>query len=114
MAPITFTETELEQPLHTTDYIQYKLHHPAKDTSEITCNEKPKEISTYDQMLSQNDPKFLAPIRKLEKSMGFLTPIRWANTISITALHILAVIWFINYVFLSNKPIKWQTLIFGK
>lgn len=114
MAPITFTETELEQPLHTTDYIQYKLHHPAKDTNETRANVKLYQTSPYDQMLSRDDPKFLAPIRRWEKSMGFVTPIRWVNTISITVLHVIAVIWLYNYLFFNRKPFKWQTFAFGK
>ncbi|XP_021183628.3 acyl-CoA Delta(11) desaturase [Helicoverpa armigera] len=114
MAPITYTETELiEQPLHTNDYIQYKLHHPAKDTGETRTNGRLYETSPYDQMLNPKEPKFLAPLRRLEKRMGFVTPIRWVNTIAITAFHIIGVLWFLRFVYFIDKPFKWQTLIFG-
>ncbi|KAJ8730845.1 hypothetical protein PYW08_002258 [Mythimna loreyi] len=112
MAPIAFTETELEQPLHTTDFIRYKLHHPVKDTNETKGNVTLHQTSSYDQMLSRNDPKFLAPIRKWEKRMGFLTPIRWVNTILITMFHIMALLWLYRYAFVTNA-FKWPTFIFG-
>lgn len=117
MAPITFTETEvIEQPIHETDYIQYKLYQPTKDSRDTNgkSNGESCELSPYDQMLSPKDPKFLAPIRKLEKSLGFVTPIRWFNTISISLFHIGAVLWMIRYIFLNKMPIKWQTTAFGK
>lgn len=116
MAPITFTETEvIEQPIHETDYIQYKLYQPAKDTRDTNgmSNGKSFQISPYDQMLSPHDPKFLAPIRRLEKSLGFVTPIRWFNTISISLMHIMATIWLFNYMFLNKRSLKWQTFLFG-
>ncbi|XP_026732720.1 acyl-CoA Delta(11) desaturase-like [Trichoplusia ni] len=114
MAPITFTETELIEPLHTNDFIEYKLTQPAKEKDEDTkANGKGYTLSSYEQMLNKHDPKFLAPVRAWERRMGFLTPIRWVNAISITLFHLVAVIWLFHYMFLSNKPFRWQTVSFG-
>ncbi|GBP22728.1 Delta(9)-fatty-acid desaturase fat-6 [Eumeta japonica] len=39
-------------------------------------------------MLPKHDPQFLTPIRRWEKRVGFVTPLRWVNVISILLYHL--------------------------
>ncbi|XP_050685261.1 acyl-CoA Delta-9 desaturase-like isoform X1 [Leptidea sinapis] len=57
-----------------------------------------------------NDPKYLAPIRKLEMKLGFVTPIRWQNTILISLFHILVSFYLLHFLYNGQRCLK-QTLI---
>ncbi|GBP63271.1 hypothetical protein EVAR_89061_1 [Eumeta japonica] len=72
-----------------------------------------REKSAYDAMLPKNDPQFLAPIRRWEKRMGFVTPLRWVNVISILLYHLVTLVWFLYNAAMGLWP-KWQTWVFGK
>lgn len=88
-------------------------HHETNDNNNVV---KCHKISAYDIMLPKNERKYMAPIRKWEKSMGFITPLRWINIILITSLHVIAVSSFL-YVYTTglytgNFP-GWRTVLYG-
>lgn len=115
MAPITFTETELESPKRTKDWIEnstISLTHRAKEsTKNESCSTK-LQTDSYDKML-RPEPSFLKPIRRLEKRMGFVTPLRWTNIVAIFSIHFLALAWAIHFLALG-KTVKLSTVLFGK
>ncbi|CAG4971562.1 unnamed protein product [Parnassius apollo] len=74
-------------------------------------NNNTKDSCVYDETRPM-EPKFLAPLREWEKKMGFVTAIRWTNTISIIFYHIVTVVFGIYYLTLGLIP-KWQTFVFG-
>ncbi|XP_068632669.1 acyl-CoA Delta-9 desaturase [Battus philenor] len=55
---------------------------------------------------------YLALVREWEKKIGFVTPIRWTNAISITIFHLFTVIALFFYISSGQSP-KWETLFFG-
>ncbi|KAJ0175629.1 hypothetical protein K1T71_008788 [Dendrolimus kikuchii] len=67
--------------------------------------------SPYDEVLHK-DSKFMAPIRKWEKSIGFVTPILWTNVILLSTFHVITVLWFLHDAVTLQTP-KWQTVLFG-
>lgn len=105
------------------DTIMETNFYPSYDTDRLHCNLKNREkgfiekptlqINPYDAVL-RNDPKFLNPIRILEKKYGFVTPIRWMNTFLITTFHLLTVYLTIHIFFIQTERIKWPTIFFGK
>ncbi|CAB3223637.1 unnamed protein product [Arctia plantaginis] len=114
MAPISFTETELESPMHTKEWIEnstISLTHRAKESNKNECSGTGLHIDNYDKML-RPEPSFLKPIRRLEKQMGFVTPLRWTNIIAIFGIHILAVTWGIHFMAVGNT-VKLSTVLFG-
>ncbi|XP_075974974.1 acyl-CoA Delta-9 desaturase-like isoform X2 [Anticarsia gemmatalis] len=111
MAPITVTETELEHPLRTNDWLESKLTHRSKETYQNGSTTKTLTVDTYDKML-RPEPSFLKPIRRLEKKIGFTTPLRWMNLLPIIGIHIVAVVWGLHFLF-SGKPVHWATAVFG-
>lgn len=71
-------------------------------------------LCAYDIVLNGlSDPWFLQPIRAWEKRCGFVTPIRWLNTLLITAFHLLVLVWVSKTIY-DMKYVKWQTAVFGK
>ncbi|VVC89934.1 unnamed protein product [Leptidea sinapis] len=59
----------------------------------------------------KHEPRYMKPIRRWEKRVGFVTPIHWLNTILITAYHIVAVVWLFLH-FSDNCSFKWKTTLF--
>lgn len=109
MPPITLTEV-LETPIQTKS-VKCNLTHNGKFTY---ADETQKNVSPYDEILSKyREPMFMRPVRRWEKRMGFVTPVRWINTFIITAFHVSSVVWLLVNVYNYNLP-KLLTVIFGK
>ncbi|GBP22731.1 hypothetical protein EVAR_13521_1 [Eumeta japonica] len=68
-------------------YKQFTQEDLCISESEIT-----PEKSAYDEMLPKHDPQFLTPIRRWEKRVGFVTPLRWVNVTSILLYHLPGVV----------------------
>ncbi|XP_050685278.1 acyl-CoA Delta-9 desaturase-like [Leptidea sinapis] len=49
-------------------------------------------------MCLKNDPKYLSPIRDLERKLGLVTPIIWKNVIVITLAHIVVAYQTVTYL----------------
>ncbi|CAH2245039.1 acyl-CoA Delta(11) desaturase-like [Pararge aegeria] len=109
MAPaITVTKVLTKQKMLYNNYSPKE--HDAKDC--ITNGFEPhKTIDYYDEALPKNDPKFLAPVRRWEKRVGFLTPLRWINIIVISLFHIITLAYCVHLLLSGALP-KWQTVLF--
>lgn len=121
MPPATATEV-IEPHVTRTESAECKLRQNVKSATTKTeedeatvSSEKDKESPcAYDVMLSRlPQPWFLKPVRAWEKRYGFVTPIRWTNTILITAFHLIVVGWVLKSLYFANY-VKWQTVIFGE
>ncbi|GBP22729.1 Delta(9)-fatty-acid desaturase fat-7 [Eumeta japonica] len=77
----------------------------------ISESEITQEKSAFDEMLPKHDPQFLTPIRRWEKRMGFVTPLRWVNVTSILLYHLVTLVWFLYNAAMGLWP-KWQTWLF--
>ncbi|XP_046962773.1 acyl-CoA Delta-9 desaturase-like [Vanessa cardui] len=66
----------------------------------------------YDEALPKNEFKLMAPIRRWEKRMGFITPIRWTSSTIITIFHIVVVLYSLHSITLDGAPI-WKTVLFS-
>ncbi|CAH2245037.1 acyl-CoA Delta(11) desaturase-like isoform X2 [Pararge aegeria] len=114
MAPVvTVTKVLKKQKLL---YDKHSIkEHDTKDTLLENCDSKSvaahRAVDYYDEALPKNDPKFLAPVRRWEKRMGFLTPLRWINIIVISLFHIITVA-STAYIFIMGEGPKWQTNLF--
>ncbi|KAL4715516.1 hypothetical protein ACJJTC_009142 [Scirpophaga incertulas] len=108
MAPNTNADGPIVEPIDK-DYQQYILMHSHPTLCETDIN----KTYIYNQTLPKNEPFFMHPIRKWEKQMGFVTPIRWINLITITLFHFIAIVW-ISYMKLYRIDLlRWQTIAFG-
>ncbi|XP_041984710.1 acyl-CoA Delta-9 desaturase-like [Aricia agestis] len=75
---------------------------------EKKCHVLSKEI-VYDATIPRNDPKFLAPVRRWEKRMGFVTAILWDHVFYLASLHAAGLIW----PFLCWNIISWKLILFS-
>lgn len=71
------------------------------------------KVSFYDEVLSKADPKFLIPIRRWEKRIGFVTPLVWKNILLITSFQVALFVYF-TYALLRYGFPKWETVLFSK
>jgi hypothetical protein len=82
------------------------------------CTEKNKNVnnhkSPYDEVLPKDDPAFMAPVRKWEKQLGFVTPIRWINSIAIVLFHFITVLVFVYLLIFHIERFRVKTVLFGK
>ncbi|XP_045447699.1 acyl-CoA Delta(11) desaturase-like [Melitaea cinxia] len=69
------------------------------------------KVSFYDEVLSKADPKFLIPIRRWEKRIGFVTPLVWKNILLITSFQVALFVYFTYAIFRYGFP-KWETVLF--
>ncbi|XP_060803855.1 acyl-CoA Delta(11) desaturase [Amyelois transitella] len=83
------------------------IKHHATNTRNISLSHSP-----YDDLLPKNEPKFMAIVRNWEKRIGFVTPIRWKDTVLIALLHIVAITWFSYTLCFIHSP-KWQSILFA-
>ncbi|CAH4036972.1 unnamed protein product [Pieris brassicae] len=78
-------------------------------TKTTTIQERKMEEDFYDRLLTQ-EPQFFAPIRRLEKRVGFITPLLWSNLIFISLFHIIVPILYIHQIF-SGQHCSTKTTI---
>ncbi|CAH0714307.1 unnamed protein product, partial [Brenthis ino] len=76
-------------------------------------SESQKNVDYYYQALPKTDPKFLAPLRRWEKQMGFVTPIRWTMVLTLALFHILMGLGPIYYLLTGGKFPMWKTFLFA-
>lgn len=117
MAPLPIPDDTLPQEAYTrAECLHCFKEHIETSTNNNNNIEKCPKIDAYDVMLPKNDKKFMAPIRRWEKKMGFVTPLRWINIFMIGTLHIVGIFWFIGvYItgyFTGVVPL-WKTVFFG-
>ncbi|XP_059050066.1 acyl-CoA Delta(11) desaturase-like [Achroia grisella] len=109
--PLSTTQTsviEEDKPSHCG---QCRLNH-SKDCCNRNNNNEIQYKDAHFQLLPKNELKFVRLIRTWEKHAGFITPIRWVNTLLIISFHIFTVLWF-SYTMLYNNKLKWQSVLFG-
>ncbi|XP_034827237.1 acyl-CoA Delta-9 desaturase-like [Maniola hyperantus] len=115
MAPaVTFTKVLTKQKLLIDNY--NIINQDTKFDLRENCNGNGvvlhKCVDYYDEALPKSDPKFLAPIRRWEKSMGFVTPIRWINTFLISFFHIITTVYAVNAFSQYGIVPVWQSWLF--
>lgn len=85
-----------------------------EESTYMECKSEPqKDVDYYYQALPKTDPKFLAPLRRLEKRMGFVTPIRWTMVLVLTLFHVFMGLGPIYYLLTGGKFPMWKTFLFG-
>ncbi|XP_028032379.1 acyl-CoA Delta(11) desaturase-like [Bombyx mandarina] len=109
MAPLNIVDTPYSDLTKLEDSIENKPNNQANKPNNF---EKTNTVDPYDEV-KLNEPIFLAPIRKWERSMGFVTPIRWTNAILITTFHVVTVVWGFYTIFYEKQKPMWQSVIFG-
>ncbi|CAH0750131.1 unnamed protein product [Diatraea saccharalis] len=62
-----------------------------------------EQKDAYDRMLPKNEFRFMSPVRKWEKRIGFITPIRWINLITISLSHVIITAWFLHTLIFYPK-----------
>lgn len=109
MAPLNIVDTPYSDLTKLEDSIENKPNNQANKPNNF---EKTNTVDPYDEV-KLNEPIFLAPIRKWEKRMDFVTPIRWTNAILITTFHVVTVVWGFYTLFYEKQKPMWQSVIFG-
>ncbi|XP_026500354.1 acyl-CoA Delta(11) desaturase [Vanessa tameamea] len=84
----------------------------ARQRDKMDVNMAYKINDYYDEALPKNEFKLMAPIRRWEKRMGFVTPIRWTSSTIITLFHIVVVLYNLHAITLDGAPL-WKTLMFS-
>lgn len=79
----------------------------------ISLNKSDNVSDYYNEALPKSDPKFITPLRRWEKQMGFVTPIRWTMVITITLFHIITLIGFFYSILTEGRLPMWKTIYFG-
>ncbi|XP_050685254.1 stearoyl-CoA desaturase 5-like isoform X1 [Leptidea sinapis] len=64
----------------------------------------------YDMCLT-NDPKYLAPIRNLERKFGFVTPLIWKNVILMALAHIVLAYQIVMYFMYSKDRLLFSSIV---
>ncbi|CAH2108161.1 unnamed protein product [Euphydryas editha] len=110
MASSNVTRTEKEH--YDRSSVRYKLKASQYDEKNTHDAHKDDSLNDfYDEVSSKSDSKFLMPIRRWEKRMGFVTPIVWTNVILITLFHVTFFLYPAFAIFHQGFP-KWQTVAF--
>lgn len=112
--PATLTETTFEPEAECT-MCEMNLRKKSCSAHVAHTSDPPGTTNgdNYDIMLPKNESKPMERVRKWEKSLGFVTPLRWTNIVTITLLHLITVVWFGAYLSRGWIP-KWETVVFSK
>lgn len=112
MSPSTMTDQTEKLNINTCKHcpVNHKQNSTGVNNNYVRENTK---IDPYDVMLPKNDPPFMKPIRRWEKRVGFVTPLRWRNIFLISLFHIISLGWLLYELCLGSFP-KWQSVLFGK
>lgn len=111
--PATLTETSFEdaRPEVECAVCEMKLRKDPSTHNGVVLGSTESEI--YNRMLPKNEPPVMAKVRRWERSMGFVTPLRWINLVAITLFHLITVAWFGVHFYLGCLP-QWRTVLFSK
>lgn len=67
----------------------------------------------YNEALPKSDPIFITPLRRWEKQMGFVTPIRWTMVVTITLFHVITLVGFFYSIYIERRLPMWKTVYFA-
>ncbi|XP_039751333.1 acyl-CoA Delta(11) desaturase-like [Pararge aegeria] len=113
MAPaVTVTRVLATQKPIYDNYIirEHNINNILRDNCKNNDVAAHKVLDYYDEALPKNDPKFLAPLRKWEKRMGFVTPLRWINIIGVLLFHLITLLYLL-YQFVMGEWPTWQSYL---